>query len=58
MRVTGCQYWLGVFDGAGNYLGSSSGAFNVAGQMQNRADDNNEKDGNFRVLVRQLSGQN
>jgi len=41
------QYWFGVFNGAGNYLGS-------AGPGNNRADDNNEKDGNFRVLVRPL----
>ena len=41
------QYWGGVFNGAGNYLGSS-------GQFQNRADDNSEKDINYRVLVRPL----
>jgi len=39
------QYWVGIFDGAGNYFGT-------AGQAQNRADDNNEKDFNFRFLVR------
>jgi hypothetical protein len=52
------QYWLGVFDGAGNYLGSSSGVSGIPGQMQNRADDNNEKDGNYRVLVRPLWSTN
>jgi hypothetical protein len=31
------QYWLSVFDGAGNYL-------QTGGQSQNRADDNNDKD--------------
>jgi hypothetical protein len=41
------QYWLGVFNGAGNYLGS-------AGVLRNRADDNDEKDFNYRVLVRPL----
>jgi len=39
------QYWVGVFDGAGNYFGT-------AGQLQNRADDNNEKDINWRAMVR------
>ena len=41
------QYWLGAFDGAGNYYGS-------VGQQQNRADDNDAKDLNFRVLFRPL----
>ena len=41
------QYWVGAFNGAGNYLGT-------AGQFQNRADDNDEKDFNYRVLVRPL----
>jgi hypothetical protein len=39
------QYWLGVFNGPGNYHGSG-------GQFQNRSDDNNFKDFNYRVLVR------
>ena len=41
------QYWAGVFDGPGNYLGSG-------GQFQNRGDDNSDKDFNYRVLVRPL----
>jgi len=41
------QYWLGVFDGAGNYLGSG-------GSYSNRADDNNDKDFAYRVLLRPL----
>src|SRR6185295_12255538 len=41
------QYWLGIFNGAGNYLGT-------AGVFRNRADDNNDKDFNYRVLVRPL----
>ncbi len=39
------QYWLGAFDNAGNYYQSG-------GQAQNRADDNDEKDFNYRILVR------
>lgn len=39
------QYWLGMFNGAGNYHGS-------AGGQQNRGDDNDEKDFVFRLLVR------
>ena len=47
------QYWVGIFDGAGNYFGTV--ALNSAGgQQQNRADDNNEKDFNARALVRPL----
>jgi len=45
------QYWVGAFDGAGNYLES-------AGQQQNRADDNDQKDINWRFLVRPLWSQN
>lgn len=41
------QYWLGVFNGAGNYWQSG-------GQFQNRSDDNDAKDFNYRVLVRPL----
>jgi hypothetical protein len=41
------QYWIGVFDGAGNYYLS-------AGQTQNRSDDNDSKDLQYRVLVRPL----
>ena len=41
------QYWVGAADGAGNYFGT-------AGQEQNRADDNNEKDFIWRTLVRPL----
>ena len=44
------QYWMGAFNGAGNYYAS-------AGQYQNRSDDNNSKDANFRVLVRPLWGK-
>jgi hypothetical protein len=39
------QYWLNVFDSAGNFHGSG-------GQQQNRSDDNDEKDFGFRVLAR------
>jgi hypothetical protein len=41
------QYWLGVFDGAGNYYASG-------GQTQNRSDDNDEKDFNAKVQIRPL----
>jgi hypothetical protein len=41
------QYWLGFFNGAGNYHQS-------AGQFQNRSDDNSDKDFNFRALVRPI----
>ncbi len=41
------QYWGGAFNGVGNYLGS-------AGQFQNRVDDNDQKDINYRILVRPL----
>jgi len=41
------QYWFGAFDGAGNYLGTS-------GDFQNRADDNDQKDLLYRLLVRPL----
>ncbi|MCY3022942.1 MAG: porin [Planctomycetota bacterium] len=41
------QYWLGAFDGAGNYFGS-------AGQAQNRSDDNDYKDFLAAVMVRPL----
>ena len=41
------QYWVGLFDGAGSYYLSS-------GQYQNRADDNDEKDFSYRMLVRPL----
>lgn len=41
------QYWLGAFDGAGNYYLSG-------GQEQNRADDNDSKDFLARFLVRPL----
>lgn len=39
------QYWLGAFDSAGNYYGS-------AGSQSNRADDNDSKDFNYRLLLR------
>jgi hypothetical protein len=39
------QYWMGVFDGAGNMLGSG-------GQQQNRSDDNDDKDFLGRVSFR------
>ncbi|MCK6473925.1 MAG: OprO/OprP family phosphate-selective porin [Planctomycetes bacterium] len=41
------QYWLSVFDGAGNFFGS-------AGDQQNRSDDNDAKDFAIRLLVRPL----
>jgi len=41
------QYWVGAFNGAGNYYQS-------AGQAQNRSDDNDAKDFNYRFLVRPL----
>jgi hypothetical protein len=41
------QYWLGAFDGAGNYFGSD-------GQQQNRSDTNDYKDFLASVLVRPL----
>lgn len=41
------QYWLGVFNGAGNYYASG-------GQTQNRADDNDAKDFQYKLLVRPL----
>jgi len=47
------QYWAGIFDGAGNYFGTVA-LNSPGGQEQNRADDNNDKDFNFRVLVRPL----
>jgi hypothetical protein len=47
------QYWFGVFNGAGNYH-LSGGAFGQIGQFQNRSDDNDEKDFNFRILIRPL----
>ena len=40
------QYWLAVWDGAGN--------FHSAGAFQNRPADHNAKDFNYRVLVRPL----
>lgn len=43
------QYTVGVMDGAGNLRGS-------AGSTYNRADDNDQKDGTYRVLVRPLWG--
>ena len=45
------QYWLGAFDGAGNYYES-------AGQQQNRADDNNQKDFLGAIMVRPLWNNN
>jgi hypothetical protein len=41
------QYWLGAFNGAGNYYLSG-------GQTQNRSDDNDSKDFQYRLLVRPL----
>jgi phosphate-selective porin len=41
------QYWLGAFDGAGNYFGSD-------GQAQNRSDTNDYKDFLGSLLVRPL----
>jgi hypothetical protein len=42
------QAWLGVLDGAGNFYASAGGG------NYNRSDDNNDKDFNYRVLVRPL----
>ncbi len=39
------QYWLGLFDGAGNFYGTD-------GVQKNRADTNSNKDFNYRLLVR------
>ncbi|MFH0939802.1 MAG: porin [Planctomycetota bacterium] len=39
------QYWMGVANGAGNYLGSG-------GITANRSDDNDQKDLSWRLLVR------
>lgn len=41
------QYWLGIFNGPGNFYQSG-------GQGHNRSDDNDAKDFNYRVLVRPL----
>ena len=41
------QYWVGAFNGAGNYHQS-------AGQASNRSDDNDEKDFTYRLLIRPL----
>ncbi|MCY3020549.1 MAG: porin [Planctomycetota bacterium] len=47
------QYWLGVFDGAGDFFGTAGAVNNGAlGQFQNRSDDNDEKDFAVRVLGR------
>ncbi|MCW8129045.1 MAG: hypothetical protein KIS92_01555, partial [Planctomycetota bacterium] len=42
------QYWLGVFNGAGDYFGTRGADY------QNRVDDNDDKDFTFRLLVRPL----
>jgi len=53
VTVHGCwwderlQYWLGAFDGAGNYFGT-------AGSKMNRSDDNDYKDFLAAVMVRPL----
>jgi len=44
------QYWVGAFDGAGDFFGTS-------GQFQNRADDNNDKDVLASAMVRPLWNQ-
>ncbi len=41
------QYWVGMFDAAGNY-------FQSAGQQQNRSDDNDNKDTVLRIVGRPL----
>jgi len=41
------QYWLGAFDGAGDFFGTS-------GQLANRADDNNDKDVLASTMVRPM----
>jgi len=41
------QYWLSIFDGAGNYFGS-------AGQLRNRSDDNDNKDLLVTLLLRPI----
>lgn len=42
------QYWVGVMNGAGNFYQSAGGG------NFNRSDDNDEKDFNYRVLVRPI----
>jgi len=39
------QYWVGIYNGAGNYYASG-------GQTQNRSDDNDEKDFNAKLQIR------
>jgi Phosphate-selective porin O and P len=41
------QYWIGAYNGAGNYYASG-------GQTQNRSDDNDEKDFNAKIQIRPL----
>jgi phosphate-selective porin len=50
------QYWLGAFNGAGNFFGTASPATSALGegQFQNRSDDNNSKDFAGRFMVRPL----
>ena len=55
------QYWAGVFDGAGNFFGTTDPNGPLIAQpggFQNRADDNNDKDVLGSVLVRPLWGNN
>ena len=46
-KIGRLQYWVGAFDGAGNF-------FNTAGDFQNRADDNSSKDVAGKLMIRPL----
>ncbi len=46
-KIGRVQYWAGVFDGAGNN-------FDTAGDYQNRADDNDNKDVAGKLMVRPI----
>lgn len=59
-KIGRLQYWGGVFDGAGNYFGTT-GTVDAAnnyvpgyGQFQNRSDDNDSKDVAGKIMVRPL----
>ncbi|MEI6232484.1 MAG: porin [Planctomycetota bacterium] len=46
-KIGRLQYWVGAFNGAGNY-------FNTAGDFQNRSDDNDSKDVIGKLMVRPI----
>src|ERR1043165_2546598 len=46
-KIGRLQYWVGAFDGAGNF-------FNTAGDFQNRSDDNDHKDIAAKLMVRPI----